>query len=281
MFKVFNLQLFAEESTADSPLATDTDVSTEGAEVDTAVEGDTPPSFDELIESNPEYQEALGQRIQESIKQRFKNQKDLQGKLDRMKPGLDILAQKYGLEATENGYDYESLMQKVMDDDKLYEEEAFARGMNVSDYKTMKQLEIENNQLKAMQQAQAQEDANREAFEKIFQEGEKLKELYPSFELDAELSNPAFGRLLSNGIDVKTAFEVIHKDEILAGGMEYAVKTTKEKISKSIQSGTRPQENGLSSQSATSPGDIDLSKLTLAQIREFTARAQAGERITF
>jgi hypothetical protein len=132
-----------------------------------------------------------------------------------------------------------------------------------------------------MQQAQAQEDANREAFEKIFQEGEKLKELYPSFELDAELSNPAFGRLLSNGIDVKTAFEVIHKDEILAGGMEYAVKTTKEKISKSIQSGTRPQENGLSSQSATSPGDIDLSKLTLAQIRDFTARAQAGERITF
>lgn len=281
MFKFFNLQLFAEESTADSPLATDTDVSTEGAEVDTAVEGDTPPSFDELIESNPEYQEALGQRIQESINKRFKNQKDLQGKLDRMKPGLDILAQKYGLEATENGYDYESLMQKVMDDDKLYEEEAFARGMNVSDYKTMKQLEIENNQLKAMQQAQAQEDANREAFEKIFQEGEKLKELYPSFELDAELSNPAFGRLLSNGIDVKTAFEVIHKDEILAGGMEYAVKTTKEKISKSIQSGTRPQENGLSSQSATSPGDIDLSKLTLAQIREFTARAQAGERITF
>jgi hypothetical protein len=63
--------------------------------------------------------------------------------------------------------------------------------------------------------------------------------------------------------------------------MEYAVKTTKEKISKSIQSGTRPQENGLSSQSATSPGDIDLSKLTLAQIRDFTARAQAGERITF
>ena len=278
----FNLQLFAEESTAvESPLAMDTDVSTEGAEVDTAVEGDTPPSFDDLIDSNPEYKKAYEQKFQDALNKRLKNQKDLQGQLDSMKPGLDILAQKYGLEAKDGAYDYAELMQKIQDDDQLYEEEAFQRGMSVQDLKTMKHLESENARLNAVREQQEEEARNREEFERLMAQGEELKAIYPSFDLGVELQNESFGRLLANGIPVKTAYEVCHNEEILAGGMQYAVKQTKEKIANSIQSGTRPIENGLSSQSATSPGDIDLSKLTLAQIHEFTARAQAGERITF
>jgi len=278
----YDLQLFAEESTTAevSPTAEGTGVS-EGAEVDTATEENTPLSFEELIDSNPEYQEALKKHTQDAISKRFKNQKDLQKRIDKLTPGLNVLAQKYGLEQTDGQYDYEALMQKVMDDDKLYEEEAFSRGMSVEDLKHMKQLEAENAQLNAQRQAQAQEEANREEFDRIYQQGEEVKAFYPDFDLGRELENPDFARLLTNNIPVKTAYEVIHKDEIIAGGMQYAVNKTKEQISKSIQSGKRPQENGLSSQSATTPGEIDPSKLTLAQINEFKARAQAGERITF
>ena len=278
----FNLQLFSEESTAvESPLATDTEVSTEGAEVDTVTEEDTQPSFDELIDSNPEYKKAYEQKFQDALNKRLKNQKDLQGQLDSMRPGLDILAQKYGLEAKDGAYDYADLMQKIQDDDKMYEEEAFQRGMSVQDLKTMKHLEAENRQLNAVREQQEEEARHREEFEQLMAQGEELKALYPSFDLGVELNNEQFGRLLANGIPLRTAFEVCHKDEILAGGMQYAVQQTKEKIANSIKSGTRPIENGLSSQSATSPGDIDLSKLTLAQIHDITARAQAGERITF
>lgn len=277
----FDLQLFAEESTVESPVTEDTGATTEGADMATATEGEAPQSFDELIDSNPEYKEALGQRVQDAIAKRFKNQKDLQKQLDGLTPGLDILAQKYGLEAVDGKYDYEALMQKVMNDDKLYEEEAYARGMSVDDLKHMKQLEAENAQLNAQRAAQAQEEASREEFEKIARQAEDVKAIYPNFDLGVELENPDFGRLVANNVPVLTAYQVVHNDEILAGGMQFAVQKTKEQISKSIQSGKRPQENGLSSQSATSPGELDPSKLTLKQINEIKARAQTGERITF
>ena len=274
-----DLQLFAEGE--DAQVAEGAGEELEVGEVDTTTEEEAPQSFDDLIDSNPEYKDALGKKIQDAVSKRFKNQKDLQKQLDKLAPGLDILAQKYGLEANEGQYDYEDLMQRVMNDDKLYEEEAFERGMSVADLKHMKQLEADNARLNAQREAQAREEASREEFDAIARQGEELKAIYPNFNLGEELANASFGRLVANGIDVKTAYEVVHKDEILAGGMEYAVKQTKEKISKAIQSGSRPQENGLSSQSATSPGEIDVSKLSLAQIREITARAQKGERITF
>ena len=278
----FDLQLFAEESMADEgSLAMSEGETTEGAEVDTANEEGSPLSFEELIESNPEYKEALKKHTQDAISKRFKNQKDLQKRIDALTPGLNILAQKYGMEANDGQYDYEALMQKVMDDDKLFEQEAYDRGMSVEDLKHMKQLEVENAQLNAQRQALAQEEASREEFEKVYQQGEELKAFYPDFDLGVELENPDFARLLANDIPVRTAYEVVHKDELLASGMAFAVQKTKEQVSKSIQSGKRPQENGLSSQSATSPGEIDPSKLTLAQINELKARAQAGERITF
>ena len=275
-----DLQLFAEGE--DAQVAEGTGEELEVGEVDTTTEEEAPQSFDDLIDSNPEYKDALGKKIQDAVSKRFKNQKDLQKQLDKLAPGLDILAQKYGLEANNEGqYDYEDLMQRVMNDDKLYEDEAFERGMSVADLKHMKQLEADNARLNAQREAQAREEASREEFDEIARQGEELKAIYPNFDLGEELANASFGRLVANGIDVKTAYEVVHKDDILAGGMEYAVKQTKEKISKAIQSGSRPQENGLSSQSATSPGEIDVSKLSLAQIKEITARAQKGERITF
>jgi hypothetical protein len=274
-----DLQLFAEGE--DAQVAEGAGEELEVGEVDTTTEEEAPQSFDDLIDSNPEYKDALGKKIQDAVSKRFKNQKDLQKQLDKLAPGLDILAQKYGLEAIEGQYDYEDLMQRVMNDDKLYEDEAFERGMSVADLKHMKQLEADNARLNAQREAQAREEASREEFDEIARQGEELKAIYPNFNLGDELANASFGRLVANGIDVKTAYEVVHKDEILAGGMEYAVKQTKEKISKAIQSGSRPQENGLSSQSATSPGELDVSKLSLAQIKEITARAQKGERITF
>jgi hypothetical protein len=274
-----DLQLFAEGE--DAQVAEGAGEELEVGEVDTTTEEEAPQSFDDLIDSNPEYKDALGKKIQDAVSKRFKNQKDLQKQLDKLAPGLDILAQKYGLEANEGQYDYEDLMQRVMNDDKLYEEEAFERGMSVADLKHMKQLEADNARLNAQREAQAREEASREEFDEIARQGEELKAIYPNFNLGDELANASFGRLVANGIDVKTAYEVVHKDDILAGGMEYAVKQTKEKISKAIQSGSRPQENGLSSQSATSPGELDVSKLSLAQIKEITARAQKGERITF
>ena len=120
-------------------------------------------------------------------------------------------------------------------------------------------------------------------------QGQALKKLYPSFDLDAEMANAEFGKSLaffkSSGIysdPVRRAYELVHRDEIMGGAMQYAVQQTQQKISNSIQSGmARPQENGTSQTAAGAPTALDPSKLTKAQIEDIKRRAAAGERITF
>jgi hypothetical protein len=159
----------------------------------------------------------------------------------------------------------------------MYEQEAFERGIDVDTLKQIKQLERQN----AMQQRQIQDAQRREGFERLVQQANEAKQFYPDFDLDTEMSNEGFGRLIANGIDAKTAYEVVHMDEIRTSEMQYAVQRTKENVSRDIQSGKRPQENGMSSNASSSVGALDPSKLTLEQIREYAQRAANGEKITF
>jgi hypothetical protein len=112
--------------------------------------------------------------------------------------------------------------------------------------------------------------------------GEEIKQIYPSFDLRTELANDDFMRLLTRGIDPKTAYEVAHKDEIISSGMQYAVERTKENVSRAIQSGmNRPSENGVSPKATADISKIDPRKLNLSQILELNDRAARGETITF
>lgn len=243
--------------------------------------GEQTESFEELIKGK--YKKDFDTQVQKILSSRFKNQKDHQAILDRMRPAMDLMAQRYGLVPDEKkGLDYEALYQKLVDDNSMYEEEAFKRGMKVEDLKRMKQLEIENARLQRSASDAAKEAENRKAYDSLVHAGEELKAVYPDFDLHAEMQNPAFGRLVAVGVPLRTVYEVVHKDEILSGGMQYAVKKTQEKISKSIQSGlARPAENGSSSQASAEIGSLDPSKLTRKDFAQIKARAERGERITF
>ena len=166
----------------------------------------------------------------------------------------------------------------------MYEQEAFERGMSVEDLKEIKALERENAQLRKVQ-----EDVQKQReWSQIQQQSQNLKQIYPEFNLSEELSNPQFTKLLhtlqGSGFPdaVQTAFESIHREEIMGGAMKYAVQRTQQQISNSIQSGMRrPQENGTSQRAAAATGGIDPSTLTKSQIDDIKRRAERGERITF
>lgn len=280
--KQFNLQLFAEEAEAAaeiSPTAEDT------AGADTGTEQAAPAqTLDEIIKSNPEYQKQYEDGIKERIAKRFKNQKDNQAVIDRLNPFVAMTAKRYGIEAGENGeYDLDAITQAMQNDTSMYEDEAFQRGMKVEDYMHMRNLEIENDRLSRASQQAAQDAESREQFNRLMEEAEQLRStLYPGLDLETELSNPDFAGLLANGVPVKSAYEVVHMDEILSGAMQYSAKKAKENLSKSIQAGTtRPRENGLSAQSASNPGKKSISSLSKDEIADIMARAAAGENITF
>ena len=283
----FDLQLFGEEGMAEGDLANPTAEVSEGDGVATETEGQpvaTADEWDTLIKGK--YKEQFGKAVSDAVNKRFKNQKDLQGKIDAIDPIIQAIAQRYGVAPDANGaIPIDALSDKVFNDNDLFEKEAFERGMSVEDLKQLKSLERENAQLRrATQMTQEQRE-----WQDIEAQGQALKKLYPSFDLDAEMANAEFGKSLaffkSSGIysdPVRRAYELVHRDEIMGGAMQYAVQQTQQKISNSIQSGmARPQENGTSQTAAGAPTALDPSKLTKAQIEDIKRRAAAGERITF
>lgn len=279
-----NLQLFAEEegAAADSgALASTTAEAVEDGAQAAPAEEQGEESFDDLIKGK--FKTEYSRHVQEAINKRFKNQRDNQEFLDRMNPALSLMAERYGIQPDKDGnLDYDALYNKLVDDNSMYEEEAFRRGMSVEDLKHMKQLEFQNEQLQRRNEEAEREAQSRAEFDELVRQGEDLKRFYPNFDLSVEMQNPDFGRLIAVNVPLRTAYEVVHKDEIMAGGMQYAVQQTAEKLSKAVQSGSRrARENGTSGQSPSDTGTLDPSKLTLKDLQRIRARAERGERITF
>ena len=284
-----DLQLFGEEGMAESgDLASPTAEVSESEGVATGTEeqqaAPAEDEWDTLIKGK--YKDQFGKAVSDAVNKRFKNQKNLQGQIDAIDPLVRAVAQQYGVNADNNGnIPIDVLMDKFMNDNALYEKEAFERGMSVEDLKQLKALERENAQLKrATQYTEEQRE-----WDALMQQGEELKQMYPSFDMDNEMLNPEFGKSLaffknSNMYPdpVRRAYELVHRDEIMGGAMQYAVQQTQQKISNSIQSGmARPQENGTSQNAAGAPTALDPSKLSKEQIEDIKRRAARGERITF
>lgn len=291
---LFDFQLFGDEgvavggdiSTGDTATTAE-NVSTDGVatnsdteQIATATGDDQTPSFEELI--NGKYKKEYGKAVQAAINKRFKNQSAQYSLLDPMVRGL---AKKYGINPNEDGsIPLEALNKAYLDDSEQYEKEAFDRGMAVDDLKQMKALERENAQLR---QARAQEENNR-YWAAMEEQARQLKNQFPSLDFATEMENPEFGHQLAffKGSDpdhaVEKAYKAVHMDEIMSGAVQYAVQRTNEKISKSIQSGSRrPMENGMQGTGAGKSSSIDPAKLTAEERAEYVRRAQRGERITF
>ena len=122
-------------------------------------------------------------------------------------------------------------------------------------------------------------EAARRRLMEIIDEAEKAKEIYPSFELDKEFENPVFRRLMSAGVPVISAYELIHRDEVNALLIEKAVRQAEKRIASAVSSGTKiPDENG-SSPSAASLSSVDPRNLTKEQRKSIREKVRRGESI--
>jgi hypothetical protein len=245
------------------------------AKVNTTAAPDRQAAFEALIKG--EYKDLYDARMQDTIQKRLKGQKETVDKYNALTPTIELLASKYGVDAT----NIEALNQAIQEDDTYYEDEALEKGMTVQQLKEVKKMERENAALKAqMEEAQRQENGKK-LYAQWMGQAEEAKKVYPSFDLRAEMNNPKFVDLLRSNIDVRTAYEVLHKDEIIPAAMQFTAKTVESKLAKSIAAnGARPSENGMSSQS---PAVVksDVSQLSKADRAEIIRRVQRGEKIRF
>ena len=239
-------------------------------------------SFDELIKG--EYKADFDARVQEIIGKRFKTAKAAEETLAKLEPMLDRLADRYGVQRGQDGsFDLDALIQAEGKDDAWLEEQAAEQGMSVDTFKMVYELQQEKARRDRQEAEDLEERQRRAAFENLVRQHEEAKKIYPGFDLRQELQNPAFVRLTGVGIDARTAYEIIHKDEIMGAGMQYAAQTAAAKVAASIASGQRrPTENGLgSANTGQTVRILDPKTLTKEQREEIKRRVRRGEKIVW
>ncbi|MFA5382188.1 MAG: hypothetical protein WC356_03410 [Candidatus Micrarchaeia archaeon] len=213
----------------------------------------TKPTFEELIKGD--YKDDFGKATSAIVKERLKNSKEAEEKLNKLTPALEALFQKHGLK---DG-DIEGLVNKITDDDSLYEDEALQKGIPVQTLKEMKKLQGEKANLDKMQAERMQEAQIQKHFQTLVEQSEQVKQMYPGFDLQAELKNPEFFELTRPEvrIPVMKAYQLVHQDEIIGGAMQFTAQKTAEKLSNAMSAGAfRPSENGLS-QNSNAPNLTD------------------------
>ena len=228
---------------------------TEATEEQTATAEDNPTeektetptrmSWDEIMK-DPEY----NKQMQAVVQSRLKSAKGAEETLGKLTPALELLARKYELDPNDKDF-HDSLVKKVNDDNAYYEDKALEMGVSVDTAKKIDQMERQNERDKAQAERTLQEQKIQQHFIKLEQQGEALKKVFPNFDLRTEMQNPVFARMTSPnvGISVEDAYYAVHRNEIQTAAMQVTAQKTAEKISNSIQAGSRrPDESGASSQ---------------------------------
>ena len=217
--------------------------------------------------------------IETAIRRRFKDYNTLKESNAKMQNVMSALATRYGIDAN----DTDALSKAIADDDSYYEKAADNANMSVEQYKKMVRLEAENAELQRIRA----EEANRAEFNRRYAEwsaqAEGAKTVYPNLDLNAEMQNKDFFDLVNRGIDVKTAFEVIHKDEIINGAVSVTAQRTAQAVQQQTVNnirtkGLRPNESAGSAQSGFVP-KTDPSKWTKKDRQEIERRVMKGEKI--
>lgn len=241
-----------------------------------AAQPDRKAKFEEMIKG--EFKDLYDERLQDTLSKRLKGLNQTAEKYNSLSPTLELLARKYGIS---DPSDIAALNKAIEEDDSYFEDEAMEKGISVEQLKQIRKMERENADLKRQMQEQEQHENANKLYAAWMEQSDATRQTYPTFDLKTEMANPRFVDLLRSNIDVKTAYEVIHKDEIIPAAMQFAAQKVEEKVANKIKAGgARPSENGMSSQSAAVVKS-DVSQLSKEDRQEIIRRVQRGERIRF
>ena len=270
----------AVAKTAEAEKATDNTEQVAAADNPTEEKTDKPTrmSWDEIM-ADPEY----NKQMQAVVQSRLKSAKGAEEALGKITPALELLARKFNLDPA--NIDYEALAKKVSDDDSYYEDKALSMGVSVETAKKIDQQERDTQRQQREEARNLQEQKLRNHFDSLQRQGEAMKKVFPNFDLGRELQNPAFARMTSPnvGISVEDAYYAVHRNEIQTAAMKATAQQTAQKISNSIQAGSRRPDEAGSSGQAPSVTTFNYKNASRAQQEAFKADLRArmarGEKV--
>ena len=269
-----------QAKTEEEPKAAENTEQDAAAENPTEEKTETPArmSWDEIM-ADPEY----NRQMQAVVQSRLKSAKGAEEALAKLTPALELLARKHNLDPTK--MDYDALTKAISDDDSYYEDKALQMGTSVETAKKIDQQERDTARQQRAEALSLEEQKIRNHFTSLENQALAMKKVFPNFDLQTELKNPAFLRMTSPnvGISVEDAYYAVHRNEIQTAAMQATAKATAQNISNNIQARQRrPDENGISGQ-APSATTFDYSKASREQREAFKkdlrARLARGEKV--
>lgn len=227
--------------------------------------------FEAMIKGD--YKEAFDTRVKDILERRFKNAKGFEKALEAVNPVLDLLEAKYGTRDV-------SQLQKFLDADVI-EELAYKNDMTPENYRRILNAEkIERERAINEQNQRQQEQEDQMIADRVAtwqQQAQEMKSEYPDFDLRTAIQDDQFLGLLKANVPVKTAFEIMHFDNLKA----QITKDAQTQITANIQAKKqRPNEAAKSNKPGVTV-KADVGSLNAADRTEIAKRVLRGEKITF
>ena len=246
---------------------------------DNAAQEMTPEAeFAALVGKGGKYHDIYGQMVSNVIQDRFKNQQDLRGQVDKISNDLSPLFMNYGLKSG----DFEGLKNAIANDDVFFQAQAEKAGLDVDQYKENLKLKAEAERGRQITAAYEEQQRQNALFSQWETEAAELQQAFPAFDLGLEIqSNEEFAKLISNGVPVRNAFLTTHAEEIFANSNAYAESQATQNVLNNIrQRASRPSEGAMHPNAAITRKS-DPSSLSSDDIDEINRRVAEGEVISF
>ena len=188
-------------------------------------QGTQEETFDSLIRGR--YKQDFDSAVQKVVKQRVRGLNQYKGQAEAMAPIIDQLGALYGIDTSDpRKTDFAALAQRFSADERLYSAEAMEKGMSADAIKKEYAGRAENTAMRR----QLQEYQMREAFAGIQADFARDVTARYGADFETEMQNPDFARLMGAGVPPKTAYEVIHQQEIAQAQAQLVANQARENV---------------------------------------------------
>lgn len=208
-------------------------------------------TFEELVNSE-EYSEEAKEYMNKHFSKRLSKFKGYEAENAKMKEILEMQNLRYGLDSSSATY-LDDYAKKVQNDTKLFEDEALEMGVPVEEYLKIKNAELIISQNKRNEENRQRNSVIQNHLQNMIGQAEQLKTEFPNFDIEKELNDNRFKRLVDPpelggaGISVKDAYFAVHNKEIMKATVSNAVNQAQIRTANAVTSNKeRPVENGLS-----------------------------------
>lgn len=235
--------------------------------------------FKQLIEGD--YKEDMHAHVQGILRERFKKNAETDRHMEGIRPILLNLGQRYGVDMDVlSDESIKALADKVSQDKSHLTQRAMQLGISEDAVARLDDIEVREKMLRENERRTQQEQQARNHYIGLMRQAQELQQEVPGFDLERELEDKEFFRLTrpGGGLSVKDAYYLVHRDEIMRSGMQYAAQQGAQKVAQAVQSGqSRAVENGMQRKGTNAvykQNPKDLNSKDLAEIRR---RVRAGD----